>query len=324
MDKPENANEGCPGTESKDAGLQDGCKGCPNQKICKSIKDAPPAELTPEELQTIERLSKIKHKLLVLSGKGGVGKSTVSSQIAFGLANMGFEVGILDIDLCGPSIPRTMGLEGQDVHHSIEGWEPICVRENLSAMSVGFLIQSKDDALIWRGPKKTGLIRQFLSQVNWGELDYLIIDTPPGTSDEHISIVQMLKLNPEKDGAILVTTSQKLSVNAVRKEINFCMKTNTRVLGIVENMKNIVCKSCGVKNELFNAFKVDEVGQMVNDYKTKLLGELSFSPALLSLCESGQSLFEVTDEEIESNKQLKELKGNYQCLLNEIIGSFNK
>ena len=324
MNKPEDANEACPGTNSDNAGREDGCKGCPNQKTCQTIKDAPPAEATPEDIKMSNRLSQIKHKILVLSGKGGVGKSTCSTQIAFGLAHQGFEVGILDVDLCGPSIPRTMGLEGQDVHSSIDGWEPICVRENLSVMSVGFLFPSKDDALIWRGPKKTGLIRQFLTSVNWGALDYLIIDTPPGTSDEHISVVQMLKLDPELDGAVLVTTSQKLSVNAVRKEVNFCKKTGTRILGVVENMKDIVCKSCGVKNELFNIVKYDEVGQMLNDYQLPLLGEISFSPELLGMCEEGRSLFDLEEEHLAKSTQLREVKLNYEKLLGKIHSCFGK
>lgn len=324
MDKPENANESCPGTNSTSAGKEDGCKGCPNQKICQTMKDAPPAEPTEADKRMIDRLSKIKHKILILSGKGGVGKSTVSSQLAFGLAHLGFEVGLLDVDLCGPSIPRTMGLEGQDVHNSSEGWEPIYVKENLSVMSVGFLFPSKDDPLIWRGPKKTGLIRQFLTDVNWGELDFLIIDTPPGTSDEHISIVQMLKLNQENDGALLVTTSQGLSVNAVRKEINFCKKTDTRILGIVENMKNIVCKSCGVKNGLFNAVKTDDVSTMLAQYQTELLGEITFCPELLLLCEHGKSLFDLEEHIFVENVQLKEVRENFMVLLKKIESIMKK
>lgn len=134
-------------------------------------------------------MGKVKHKLFVLSGKGGVGKSTVSAQLAQILASMNFEVGLLDIDICGPSIPRMMGLEGRQVHSSNDGWQPIYVKENLGVMSIGFLIDDKNEAIIWRGPRKNGLIRQFLTDVAWGDLDYLIIDTPPGTSDEHISIV---------------------------------------------------------------------------------------------------------------------------------------
>jgi Mrp family chromosome partitioning ATPase len=122
-------------------------------------------------------MSTIKHKILVLSGKGGVGKSTVSAQLAFSLAAQGKEVGLLDVDICGPSIPRMLGLEGSEVHHSMSGWSPVYVEENLGVMSIGFMLPSKNDAIIWRGPRKNGLIKQFLTDVHWGDLDYLIIDS---------------------------------------------------------------------------------------------------------------------------------------------------
>lgn len=170
----------------------------------------------------------MKHKILVLSGKGGVGKSTVSAQLAFALANQGKQVGLLDIDICGPSIPTMLGLVGQEVHQSASGWSPVYVEDNLGVMSIGFMLPTTDDAVIWRGPRKNGLIKQFLTDVDWGQLDYLIIDTPPGTSDEHISIVQYLKAT-NVDGAVIVTTPQEVAMADVRKEINFCKKTGKDV-----------------------------------------------------------------------------------------------
>ena len=164
-----------------------------------------------------KKLGNIKNIILILSGKGGVGKSTVSSQLAMTLAEIEdrkYEVGLLDIDICGPSIPRMFGLENEDVHKSNYGWTPVYYEDNLSVMSIGFLLSSKSDAVIWRGPRKNGLIKQFLSDVAWGELDFLLIDSilfkkaPPGTSDEHISVAQYLKCDPLKDGAVLVTTPQ--------------------------------------------------------------------------------------------------------------------
>jgi Mrp family chromosome partitioning ATPase len=172
-------------------------------------------------------LAKIKNKILVLSGKGGVGKSTVSAQLAFTLALQGKQVGLLDIDICGPSVPRMLGLLDHEVHQSASGWSPVYPNDNLGVMSIGFMLPSSDDAIIWRGPKKNGLIKQFLTDVDWGDLDYLIIDTPPGTSDEHISIVQYLK-GASNVSAVVVTTPQEVAMADVRKELNFCKKTGKK------------------------------------------------------------------------------------------------
>ena len=193
----------------------------------------------------VDKLSQVKHKLLVLSGKGGVGKSTFSAQLAFALAREGKQVGLLDVDICGPSIPRMLGLLNREVHQSASGWSPVFVDDNLAVMSIGFMLPTQDDAIIWRGPRKNGLIKQFLTDVDWGELDYLIIDTPPGTSDEHISIVQYLK-GTSVDGALVITTPQEVSMADVRKELNFCKKTGIPVLGVVENMADISIPLAGL------------------------------------------------------------------------------
>jgi Mrp family chromosome partitioning ATPase len=262
---PTDANEGCVGPNSAQAGKSSGCAGCPNQSACSSGE----AKVADPSLAFVaERMSLIKHKVLILSGKGGVGKSTFSAQLAFALASRGKQVGLLDVDICGPSIPRMLGLLGHEVrlviyfyeftiskfffqeftdrsslmitqvHQSAEGWSPVYVDDNLGVMSIGFMLPSADDAVIWRGPRKNGLIKQFLTDVVWNELDYLIIDTPPGTSDEHISIVQYLK-STAVDGAVVITTPQEVSMADVRKELNFCKKTGIPVLGIVENMADI-------------------------------------------------------------------------------------
>lgn len=232
---PENANEGCVGPSSEQAGKVSGCAGCPNQAKCASGEAK---AVDPALAQVQDKMSGVKHKILVLSGKGGVGKSTFSSQLAFTLALQGFQVGLLDVDICGPSIPRMTGLVGMEVHQSASGWSPVYVEENLAVMSIGFMLPTSDDAVIWRGPRKNGLIKQFLTDVVWNDLDYLIIDTPPGTSDEHISLVQLLKTSTV-DGAIVVTTPQEVSMADVRKELNFCRKTSLPVLGVVENMHSI-------------------------------------------------------------------------------------
>jgi len=196
--------------------------------------------------QINDRLDQIKHKILILSGKGGVGKSTLTSQLSFAFAHdTATQVGLMDIDVCGPSIPRIMGLEGESVHQSNFGWSPVYVEENLAVMSIGFMLPHKDEAVIWRGPKKNGMIKQFLRDVDWGQLDFLLVDTPPGTSDEHISIVQLMQ-EGGIDGAILITTPNEVSLQDVRKEINFCRKVGVRILGVVENMNGFVCPHCQV------------------------------------------------------------------------------
>lgn len=196
-------------------------------------------------------LSNVSHVILVLSGKGGVGKSTVSTQVAQSLSSRGYSVGLLDVDICGPSIPRMTGVTGQTVHQSQQGWEPVYANPNLAVMSISFLLEEGDAAVVWRGPRKNGLIKQFLTETDWGVggLDYLIIDTPPGTSDEHISIVQFLndarsQMTDDSNksgasGAIVVTTPEEVSMADVRKELNFCKKTSVPVLGIVENMSGL-------------------------------------------------------------------------------------
>lgn len=240
--RPGNANEGCVGPASEQAGKSEACAGCPNQSACASGEGRKEQSQDPAIALA---MSKIKHRILVLSGKGGVGKSTFSTQLAFGLAKRGCKVGLLDVDVCGPSVPTMMGLNGREVHQSASGWSPVYVdvdggneESELGVMSIGFLMTDQDAAVIWRGPRKTGLLTQFFGAVDWGELDYLVIDTPPGTSDEHISIVQLLKqsMTFDTDGAIVVTTPQEVAMADVRKELSFCKQTNIRVIGIVENM----------------------------------------------------------------------------------------
>ncbi|GFP84952.1 cytosolic fe-s cluster assembly factor nbp35 [Phtheirospermum japonicum] len=231
---PDNANEHCPGPQSDSAGKSDACDGCPNQEACATAPKGP----DPDLVSIVERMATVKHKILVLSGKGGVGKSTFSAQLAFALASMDFQVGLLDIDICGPSIPKMLGLEGQEIHQSNLGWSPVYVESNLGVMSIGFMLPHPDEAVIWRGPRKNGIIKQFLKDVYWGELDFLIVDAPPGTSDEHISIVQFLQ-STGIDGAIIVTTPQQVSLIDVRKEVSFCKKVGLGVLGVVENMSGL-------------------------------------------------------------------------------------
>jgi Mrp family chromosome partitioning ATPase len=283
-DAPDNANEGCVGPQSETAGKAAACEGCPNQSVCAS---GAPKEVDPALEEVRERMADIKHKILVLSGKGGVGKSTVSTQLAWYLADMGKRVGILDIDICGPSVPRMTGVEDEEVRRSNFGWSPVYASDTLGVMSVGFMLGNKEDAVIWRGPRKNGLIKQFLTDVYWGGLDYLIIDAPPGTSDEHLSITGYLKSTPV-DGAVVVTTPNEVSLLDVRKEINFCKKVGLRVLGVVENMGPFICPCCNTPSEIFPAV-TGGAAQMAREMHVPFLGTIPLDPQLLRACESGMS-----------------------------------
>ncbi|EOA13622.1 hypothetical protein CARUB_v10026692mg [Capsella rubella] len=320
-DIPEDANEHCPGPQSESAGKSDSCAGCPNQEACATAPKGP----DPDLVAIAERMSTVKHKILVLSGKGGVGKSTFSAQLSFALADMDHQVGLMDIDICGPSIPKMLGLEGQEIHQSNLGWSPVYVEDNLGVMSIGFMLPNSDDAVIWRGPRKNGLIKQFLKDVYWGEIDYLVVDAPPGTSDEHISIVQYL-LPTGIDGAIIVTTPQEVSLIDVRKEVSFCKKVGVPVLGVVENMSGLSQPlkdvkfmklvtetgssidvtqdviSCLRENapELLNVVACSEVfdssgggaERMCREMGVPFLGKVPLDPQLCKAAEQGKSCFE--------------------------------
>ncbi|RZC61331.1 hypothetical protein C5167_023087 [Papaver somniferum] len=316
---PEDANEHCPGPQSESAGKADSCAGCPNQEICATAPKGP----DPDLVAIAERMATVKHKILVLSGKGGVGKSTFSAQLAFALAGMDHQVGLLDIDICGPSIPKMLGLEGQDIHQSNLGWSPVYVESNLGVMSIGFMLPNPDEAVIWRGPRKNGIIKQFLKDVHWGELDYLVVDAPPGTSDEHISIVQFLQATGI-DGAIIVTTPQEVSLIDVRKEVSFCKKVGIRVLGVVENMSGLQQPLADVKfmkvsgkgeetdmtewalkymkenaPEMLNLITCTEVfdsskggaAKMCREMEVPFLGKVPMDPKLGKAAEEGRSCF---------------------------------
>jgi len=284
-DVPDDAPDSCPGTQSEDAGKTSSCAGCPNQKICAA---GIPKQADPGIEQVKWRLASVKHKIIVLSGKGGVGKSTFSSTLSHALAlDEGKQIGVLDIDICGPSLPKIFGVENEQVHQSGSGWSPVYIDDNLSLMSIGFLLESEDNAVIWRGPRKNGLIKQFLRDVDWGDLDYLVIDTPPGTSDEHLSLVQYLSAT-DVDGAIIITTPQEVSLLDVRKEIDFCKKVNMNIIGIVENMSTFVCPKCTYESTLFPA-TTGGGEALANEFGLKFLGRLPLDPRLGWCCDEGKS-----------------------------------
>jgi ATP-binding protein involved in chromosome partitioning len=233
-----------------------------------------------ETLELQQRMSEIHHKLLVLSGKGGVGKSTVAVNLAVALAKAGRQVGLLDVDIHGPSVPKLIGLEGQTVRSDGVAVLPVRVSENLAVMSIGFLT-SRADAVIWRGPLKYKVIHQFLKDVAWGPLDYLVIDCPPGTGDEPLSVAQLAGPNAE---AIIVTTPQELSISDVRRCVTFCRQINLPVLGILENMSGFVCPQCGARIDLF---KVGGGETLARETKVPFLGRIPFDPEIVTSGDSG-------------------------------------
>jgi len=279
--------EHCPGPESEKAGQGDACAGCPNQAICASAPKGP----DPDIPIITQRLAGVKNKILVLSGKGGVGKSTFTTMLAHAFArDEEVVVGVMDTDICGPSIPKMMGVEEETIHVTSTGWEPVWVAENLGVMSVQFMLPNRDDAVIWRGPKKNGLIKQFLKDVEWGEMDYLVVDTPPGTSDEHLSVNSFLK-ESGVSGAVVVTTPQEVALLDVRKEIDFCRKAGIRVLGLVENMSGFVCPKCTHQSDIFRP-TTGGGRQLAKDTGIPFLGAVPLDPRIGMSCDFGESFFD--------------------------------
>lgn len=300
---PENAPAHCPGTESEDAGKASACDGCPNQSVCASTPKGPDPDLP----RIAERMKRVKRKILIMSGKGGVGKSTFTSMLGWACAQeKAKQTAIMDIDICGPSIPTILGLSNASIHTSSTGWSPVYVSDNFCAMSIGFLLPSATSAVIWRGPKKNGLIKQFLLDVDWtggleededeGEskskdeplLDYMLIDTPPGTSDEHLSIVSLLRDSGGLDGAVLLTTPQEVSLQDVRKEISFCRKVNVPILGIVENMAGFVCPSCHGRSDIFYP-STGGAKALCEELNIPFLGSVPLDPRIGRCCDLGES-----------------------------------
>ncbi|SDB46778.1 Chromosome partitioning ATPase, Mrp family, contains Fe-S cluster [Desulfonatronum thiosulfatophilum] len=195
-------------------------------------------------------LARIKNKIVVLSGKGGVGKSTVAVNLAQALAMAGKKTGLLDVDVHGPSVPRLLSLSGERPRVDADRMEPINAGPNLWVMSLGFLLPSNREAVIWRGPVKMGMIKQFLRDVRWGDLDFLVVDCPPGTGDEPLSVLQLL--GPEAK-ALIVTTPQGVAVDDVRRSVTFCADVGNPVLGIVENMSGHICSKCGEVDDVFGS-----------------------------------------------------------------------
>lgn len=239
-------------------------------------------EQQKKQEEAIKRnIDQIKQIIVVLSGKGGVGKSTVATNLALTLAQRGHTVGLLDSDMHGPTIPTMLGLENARVISSEEGLKPVKATENLKVLSMGFLLKNQDEAIIWRGPMKMGAIRQLIGDFNWGPLDYLIIDLPPGTGDEPLSIAQII---PKITGAIIVTTPQDVALVSVRKSITFVNKLKIPIVGIVENMSGFTCPHCGKKVDIF---KTGGGKKAAKDFNLSFLGDIPLDPTIVQTGDSG-------------------------------------
>lgn len=243
-------------------------------------------ELDDARLQ--EQLYRIQHKLLVMSGKGGVGKSSVAVYLSLGLAKAGYRVGLLDVDLHGPSIPRMLGLEGVFGIGGDRRMIPHAYSERLHVVSIECLLDDRDSAVIWRGPIKHGVIKQLISDVQWGDLDFLVIDSPPGTGDEPLTVAQTI---PDAQ-TIIVTTPQDIALADVRKSISFCRQVHMPILGLVENMSGFVCPHCNTETPLLGKGGGARTAQQKNIY---FLGSLPFDPRMVKAADEGRPLLEGPD-----------------------------
>jgi len=244
-------------------------------------KEGESAEEFEDRRKLQSRLCRIGSKIIVLSGKGGVGKSTVAVNLAASLALSGKRVGLLDVDIHGPSIPTMLGLEGAVIRSDGDAMIPIDWGD-MKVMSLGFLLKNPDDAVIWRGPMKMNVIRQFLKDVAWGELDFLIIDSPPGTGDEPLSVCQLIG---RLDGAVIVTTPQKVAAVDVRKSITFCRQLHVPVLGVIENMSGFACPKCGEVTAILPAGGGKRIAA---DMEVPFLGSIPLDPKIAEAGDAGR------------------------------------
>jgi ATP-binding protein involved in chromosome partitioning len=242
-----------------------------------------PLEKKSDEANLIQnKMNKIKHKIAIISGKGGVGKSLVTVNLAT-MLKIGTDrkVGIFDADLTGPCVPKILGIKGNRLKAAPLGINPVVGPLGIEVVSMDFLLPDDESPVIWRGPIKMGAIRQFLGEVFWGKLDYLLVDLPPGTGDESLSILQLL---PEMDGVIIVTIPSEVSQSVVKKAVTFARKLNVPILGIVENMSSMVCPHCG---ETIEVFSKDGGSRISNEMNVDFLGSIPMDPRISSDSDSG-------------------------------------
>jgi ATP-binding protein involved in chromosome partitioning len=257
----------------------------------------------PIPTEIIENMKDIKHKIVVLSGKGGVGKTTVATNLAVSFAKLGKSAGIVDVDIYGPNVPKLLGLEGQHPIASGDFIEPIIGPQNIKVMSMGFLLRKDDDAIAWRGPLVAKAISQFLTNVRWGELDVIVVDLPPGTGDEILSILQSI---PDIDGVVIVTTPQEVAVLDARRAIQLVGKMGVPILGIIENMSEFVCPKCGESYKLFGDGAAKKASQ---EYGIDYLGTLPLDPRIITLSDEGTP-FVIKEPESKASQAFSTLVDN--------------
>lgn len=240
-------------------------------------------------LKVENSLKKIKNRLLVFSGKGGVGKSTVAANLSLTFARKGLKVGLLDVDIHGPNLAKMLGVEDKRLDISANGIRAVDVNNNLKLVSMSFLLQDSTIPVIWRGPMKMKAIQQFLGEVMWGELDWLVIDSPPGTGDEPLSVAQLIPAT----GAVVVTTPQEVSLMDSRKAIQFGRKLGLKIFGIIENMSGMICPHCAQK---INLFKEGGGEKAAKELQVPFLGRIPLDPQIVTLGDEGKSFIEALPE----------------------------
>jgi len=250
----------------------DKCETCAQKGSCKDKES--------EDACARERMDRIKHKIIIASGKGGVGKSTVSANLAWALSQKGYRVGLLDADITGPNIPKLLGIEDQRLMKDEQGIRPGDAG-GIKVASMALVLSNRDSAVVWRGPMKMAAIKQFLQEVNWGDLDFLLVDLPPGTSDEPLSVVQLI---PDLTGAVIVTTPQEVSLLDSRKAVNMAKSMKVPVLGVVENMSGLSCPHCG---KTVNIFSAGGGCKMAEEMGVPFLGSIPMDPQVSSMGDRG-------------------------------------
>ena len=253
-----------------------------------------------QEITIVKRMSDISHKIAVMSGKGGVGKSTIAVNLAVAFALKNYQTGIIDVDLHGPDVPHMLGVENAILAESPLGILPVKARDNLKVLSIEFMLPVKGAPIIWRGPKKTGAIKQFLSDVSWGNLDVLVIDNPPGTGDEPLTVLQSIS---PLDGVVMVTTPQAVAGEDVRKCVNMVKGLNIPILGIIENMSGFICPHC---HEEINIFGKGVGKQLAEELEIPYLGRLPMGIGVGENSDQGKPFIQ-EDPDSEMSKKFMEI-----------------